>query len=413
VDDITITTAVSSGKATVSYEVDVQGGTQKSLVVEILDKDETSIGMLADKKSGQIDVKSPRLWWPYTMSLKDYGYLYSLKVTVKSDSGMDVYRQPFGIREVRSTETQLLINEKPFYCHGAAKHEDSDIRGKGLDYALIARDFNMMKWMGINCFRTSHYPYAEEIMDQADQQGIVVIDECPGVGITKVENFSNKSLEHHLSVMKELVRRDKNRPAVVMWSVANEPASDLSIADPYFKSVIDLTRSLDPTRLVTFVAAREYNTDKCVKYCDIICINRYYGWYEDTGYLETIPTHMTFDLSEWNKRYKKPFIITEYGADTVPGLHTLPSFVFTEDYQVQLLKLHHGIFDIFRKEFLVGEMVWNFADFMTDETVTRVVGNKKGLLTRQRQPKASAHAIRERYWNMINSTAINNEIPLY
>ncbi len=59
------------------------------------------------------------------------------------------------------------------------------IRGKGLDFALIARDFNMLKWLGANCFRTSHYPYAEEIMDQADQQGIVVIDECPAVGLTK------------------------------------------------------------------------------------------------------------------------------------------------------------------------------------------------------------------------------------
>ena len=59
------------------------------------------------------------------------------------------------------------------------------IRGKGLDYALIARDFNMLKWLGVNCFRTSHYPYAEEIMDQADQLGIAVIDESPGVGIGK------------------------------------------------------------------------------------------------------------------------------------------------------------------------------------------------------------------------------------
>jgi len=59
------------------------------------------------------------------------------------------------------------------------------IRGKGLDFPLIARDFNMLKWLGVNCFRTSHYPYAEEIMDQADEQGIVVIDECPGVGIKK------------------------------------------------------------------------------------------------------------------------------------------------------------------------------------------------------------------------------------
>lgn len=52
-----------------------------------------------------------------------------------------------------------------------------------MDFPLIAKDFNLLKWLGANCIRTSHYPYAEEIMDQADQQGIVVIDESPGVGI--------------------------------------------------------------------------------------------------------------------------------------------------------------------------------------------------------------------------------------
>ena len=57
------------------------------------------------------------------------------------------------------------------------------IRGKGLDYALIAKDFSLLKWLGANSFRTSHYPYADEIMDMADKEGIVVIDECPGVGI--------------------------------------------------------------------------------------------------------------------------------------------------------------------------------------------------------------------------------------
>ena len=56
-------------------------------------------------------------------------------------------------------------------------------RGKGLDFPLIARDFHMLKWLGINCFRTSHYPYAEEIMDQADRQGIMIIDESPAVGL--------------------------------------------------------------------------------------------------------------------------------------------------------------------------------------------------------------------------------------
>lgn len=55
------------------------------------------------------------------------------------------------------------------------------IRGKGVDLPLITRDYNLIKWIGANSYRTSHYPYAEEIMDFADQQGIMIIDECPAV----------------------------------------------------------------------------------------------------------------------------------------------------------------------------------------------------------------------------------------
>ena len=59
------------------------------------------------------------------------------------------------------------------------------MRGRGLDLAVIARDFQLLKWLGANCFRTSHYPYAEEILQQADRDGIVVIDESPAVGVVQ------------------------------------------------------------------------------------------------------------------------------------------------------------------------------------------------------------------------------------
>ena len=76
-----------------------------------------------------------------------------------------------------------MIQNARILKHKAHKVSRFQFRGKGLDFALIARDFEMLRWLGINCFRTSHYPYAEEIMDEADKRGIVVIDECPGVGI--------------------------------------------------------------------------------------------------------------------------------------------------------------------------------------------------------------------------------------
>lgn len=87
--------------------------------------------------------------------------------------------------EQGSSGAQLTCEEKPRpgSVTGCDFSLPSQIRGKGLDWPLVVKDFNLLRWLGANSFRTSHYPYAEEIMDLCDAYGIVVIDECPGVGI--------------------------------------------------------------------------------------------------------------------------------------------------------------------------------------------------------------------------------------
>lgn len=96
--------------------------------------------------------------------------------------------------------------------------------------------------------------------------------------------------------------------------------------------------------------------------------------------------------------------MTEWGAGTVTGLHQDPSVMFTEEYQEEVMKQHFAVFDTLRKDFLVGEMIWNFADFATAQGVNRVQGNKKGVLTRQRQPKSAAHFLRRRYHELRGQT---------
>ncbi|KAK7094669.1 beta-glucuronidase-like [Littorina saxatilis] len=400
IDDIIIVTDIQGDNGIVNYNVTLAGNGDQSVSVKInvLDADGAVVAS-SSRLSDQVVIVNVTLWWPWTMTTGTPAYMYTLQVM----AGDDVYREPFGVRTVGVTSQGFLINSKPFYCHGVDKHEDSDIRGKGLDYPLIARDFYMLKWLGVNCFRSSHYPYAEEILDQADRQGIVVINECPGVGIRE-NNMGPENVAHHKEVMWEFVRRDKNRPAVVMWSTANEPRSDVPKAELYFGEVINYTRSLDPSRLVTFISNKDYNTDRAVKFVDVICFNRYYGWYKDTGHTEVIKLQLATDIKNWRKTHPtKPLLMSEYGAGTVAGLHQEPSYVFTEDYQVELMSEYHKVFDTYRAQYFTGELVWNFADFITAEGVTRVVGNKKGVLTRQRQPKASAHLLRDRYHAMFDS----------
>jgi beta-glucuronidase len=151
-------------------------------------------------------------------------------------------------------------------------------------------------------------------MDEADAQGIVVINECPAVGL---KAFDDTLLKQHLCTITELIQRDKNRPSVVMWSIANEPHSAESAALEYFKKVATHAKSLDNTRPITAATNQNYKTDKMSASLDVLMVNRYYGWYSDTGYSQVIQKHILSD----SETHKKPIMISEYGADTVAGLH--------------------------------------------------------------------------------------------
>ena len=123
-------------------------------------------------------------------------------------------------------------------------------------------------------------------------------------------------------------------------------------------------------------------------------INRYHGWYVDTGDLAAAEVRLEAELRAW-ATMGKPVVVTEYGADALSGLHAVGDIPWTEDYQVAVLEMSHRVFD--RVNAVVGEHVWNFADFATSLGVTRVDGNKRGVFTRDRRPKAAAHALRKRW----------------
>ncbi|WP_306453270.1 glycoside hydrolase family 2 TIM barrel-domain containing protein [Bifidobacterium longum] len=161
-----------------------------------------------------------------------------------------------------------------------------------------------------------------------------------------------------------------------------------------------ITRTLDPQpRPLTYtnLLMAAGGKDKCHQFADVICLNRYYGWYVQDGY-QLIGAKKAFidEMNQWmNTEPNKPFLFTEYGADTDAGVHKLPSVQWSEEYQCEYLTMQHEVFDMF--EAVVGEQVWNLCDFQTGEGIMRVDGNKKGVFTRDRQPKAAAYVLKERW----------------
>lgn len=237
----------------------------------------------------------------------------------------------------------------------------------------------------------------------ADRQGFLVIDEVPAVGMHFWPNrmlFENgavdeETLKHHKDTLTELYQRDKNHPCVIMWSIANEARTGEENAVPYFTKVANYIRSLDNTRPITNVVCEGIEDDKVSHLFDVLCINRYYSWYEDLAKIETIYPKMTTELRKWHEKYHKPIMISEYGTDTIAGMHKLPEVIFSEEYQIEFYKENNRALDTCN--FVVGEHLWAFADFMTSFGLRRFDGNKKGIFTRQRQPKSVAFSIRERW----------------
>lgn len=411
IDDITVVTERDGSTGIVDVTTLVAGGAA-DVRLTLRDASGAVVGE-ADGERRIIHVAEARLWRPGA------AYLYDLTVeAVVGGEVVDQYTLAVGIRTLEVRGTQFLINGEPFYFTGFGKHEDSAVRGKGHDDAYLVHDFQLMDWIGANSFRTSHYPYAEEVMDFADRHGIVVIDETPAVGLNlgiiggitggptsktwSPETLNDKTRDAHAQVIRELVARDKNHPSVVMWSVTNEPASNEEGAREYFEPLVTLTRQLDPSRPVTFVNVMmaAAGTDLIADLFDVICLNRYYGWYVMPGDLIAAEAALEQELRTWEQLYDKPLIMTEYGADTLAGLHAVHDQPWTEEYQVKVFEMFHRVHD--RIPAMVGEQVWNFADFQTSTGFFRVDGNKKGVFTRDRKPKAAAHALRAR-WTSIGS----------
>jgi beta-glucuronidase len=406
VSDITVVTGLDGSTGTVRYTVEAEGVDGQEVTTTLRDAEGHEVAS-GTGTTGTLSVPDVHRWAPGD------GYLYDLEVSLTEDARLvDSYHQAVGVRTVAVDGARFLINGDPFYFTGFGKHEDIAVVGKGHNDAYMVHDFELMRWIGANSFRTSHYPYSEDVLDYADRHGIVLIDETAAVGLNmglgggvfggqgyttfSPETINDTSRQVHAQAIRELVARDKNHPSVVLWSIANEPESHTEAAEEYFRPLFDVARQADPTRPVGFVNVMLAPHGRCrvSQFADVLMLNRYYGWYVNTGDLDAAERAWEAELRGWATE-GKPIIITEYGADTLSGLHSLTPQPWTEEYQIAYLDMNHRVFD--RVDAVVGEQVWNFADFATTAGIMRVGGNKKGVFTRDRQPKAAAYALQQRW----------------
>ncbi len=416
IEDVTVVTEILDNLGVLNLHVQQNGRAGEGRVMLKCNKEKIEKQFSFKYGRGSVSLRIPkaRLW-----SHED-PFLYELTVLLQDgEQIVDRYTLKVGIRTISVEGDQILLNGKPVFLKGCARHEDFYVNGKGLNLPLLVKDYDLMKWIGANSYRTSHYPYSEEEMQMADRHGMLIIDEIPAVGLLFDDSQENIQLrlEQCKQQIRELVARDKNHPSVIMWSIANEPMPPKMIErlaskedpgldpriDRFFEELYNLTRDLDPNRLVTLVGLMG-GPLKWQEPSDVICLNRYWGWYTQPGQLALGAELLGQELDYIYESLGKPIILSEFGADAVAGMHSRPPKMWTEEYQVGMIRAYLDVAGA--RDYVVGTHVWNFADFQAVQSIRRVGGmNLKGVFTRDRKPKMAAHFLRERWSG-------DDEVPL-
>lgn len=402
VKDVTVITDFNEDLGYVNYKIDVVGE-YEDVRVSIFDESryQKAITEGTDKT---LLIRDVQLWEPLD------AYLYQMKVEVlHEDQVVDVYEMPFGIRTVEVKEGEFLINNKPFYFKGFGKHKDSPFSSRAINEPVNVLDFNLMKWIGANSFRTAHYPFSEELMRLADRLGFVVIGETPAAGLNSYlqdSKFENEEewgdleiTQQHQKIVQDYIDRDKNHPSVVMWSIANDPYLEWESAFDYFEPLVEIARDSDPqNRPITIVThyGIDYETERISELTDVISLNRYFVEDLTIDGLKKTAENLTSEFAEWHEKYpNKPIFMSEYGLDSASGMRAIKDELFTEDYQVQFLEMYHTIFDQY--DLLIGEHIWNFA---SDKNILSIQDSAKEIFSHEGIPKVTAKELKKR-WDSI------------
>ena len=331
------------------------------------------------------------LWSP------DNPKLYDVVIEAETDQ----VQEQIGFRTIETRGTDILLNGQPIFLRGICIHEEAPFRG-GRAYSREDA-MTLLGWakeLGANFVRLAHYPHNEFMLREADRLGIMVWSEIPVYWTILWENPA--TLDNARNQLSEMITRDKNRAAVIVWSMANEtPLSNARLS--FLKNLIEHARSLDHSRLISAAMERHYVDhigettqmidDPLGEYLDVLGCNEYVGWYDG------LPEKA--DRMEWKTKYQKPLIMSEFGAEAPYGNHGDPLTRWTEEYQENAYQ--HQVSMLKRISFLRGTCPWILMDFRSPRRPLPGIQdfhNRKGLISDHGEKK-KAFFVMQRYYQEI------------
>jgi beta-glucuronidase len=341
----------------------------------------------------RFDVPGVMRWSPEQPKLYD----------VELEAGGEVVRDQIGFRTVEVKGRDILVNGKPVFLRGISLHEEAPMRpGRGYSEADATTLLGWVKELNGNFARLAHYPHNRNMARVADRTGVFLWSEIPVYWTIDWENPA--TLENARRQLGEMIRRDKNRASVVLWSVGNEtPVIPARLT--FLTALVRTAHQLDPTRPVTAALETHYSDpnvkmidDPLGKELDVLGCNEYVGWYERTP--------EDADAIRWKTVYDKPLVMSEFGGDARAGRHGSADERWTEEYQENLYR--HQIAMLKRIDFLRGTSPWILTDFRSPRRVLPGIQdnyNRKGLISDKGEKKKAFFVLKEFYASLAAASA--------
>lgn len=322
--------------------------------------------------------------------------LYGISAVLSAESPVDDLLDRFGYREVKVDGKDILLNGRKIRIKGFCRHEDHPMYGCALPFAAIEQDLQIAKDLGANAIRTSHYPNDELFLDLCDEQGIWVWEENHARGLS-LEQMENPNFERQAEdCIREMITAHINHPAIIIWGILNECASETEYGYECYKKQYELIRRMDDSRPRSSASCK-FKTDICFGLPDIVSYNIYPEWYHDAPAAEYLA-----DLYKWvqtdSEGRGKPFLITEIGAGAIYGYRTPAMCKWSEEYQAKALE--DQITAVLEQEGCSGIFIWQFCDvrisFEWFSNRPRTMNNK-GIVDEYRRRKLSYDVVKRLY----------------
>ncbi len=313
-------------------------------------------------------------------------YKLSARILDQAGTAVDDLIDRIGFREIKAEGKEILLNGRPLQIKGFCRHEEHPQFGCALPFAAMQQDLLLMRDMGANSVRTSHYPNDEIFLDLCDETGFLVWEENHARGLSE-EAMRNPNFERQCEdCIQEMIEAHYNHPSIYIWGILNECASHTEYGRECYEKQLSLIRRLDSSRPCSY-ASCQFKTDICLDLPDVVSYNIYPLWYH-----ETPPEEYLADLYEWVQSKiqgaEKPFLITEVGAGGIYGYRRPDKVKWSEERQAEILE--EQLKAICGHKDVSGVYIWQFCDGNVCDSWfggrPRTMNNK-GIVDEYRRPK--------------------------